>query len=565
MIKEYELARLIPRVAIEEIQVKPERDTAKYLVEQLSDECIIYHSYPWLKTDRNDKGNTTVKEGETDFVVIIPTHGMLVLEVKGGEITYDEVTRGWNRVLGSGRLKPITDPFEQANRNTHYLENAIKMKGYQGAKRLPFTYGYAVVFPDCEYTGPTPPGSEPAIIFSASDLPYLDRRITAALNQWTRGSQPKSLTTEDVNKIQKSISPAFDLLPVLFRKLEEQEEKLFRLTSDQKSLLTLLGQQSRVCIEGVAGSGKTMLAQAQAEKFADSGKTTLLVCYNKTLAQWISDSISEEYKDLITVKHFHGLCADWVRRAGMPFVSPGQNVNKFWQDQAPELFMDAIDMVSEKFDAVIIDEGQDFLPNWWLPLEAINTDSGQGAMYVFYDPRQNLYVNQQGSLPALGKPYPLPTNCRNTRSIAAKCSDILDIQIATKKDAPIGEKPEVLTIELESDIVKRVEEIIDEWIKKGKLEQSQVAILCPTKKHLSSLCNTKSLKGIELINDIKNWKEAKGILFSTVKSFKGLEADAVILIDVPPFNDGSYFRLSDFYVACSRAKHLLVVIHKEEK
>jgi len=143
------LARLIPKVDVEEISVKPERDTARFLVDQLPNDCAIYHSYPWLKTDRNDRGNTTIKEGETDFVIILPSHGMLILEVKGGEITYDEDTREWNRVLGNGRLKPIQDPFEQASRNTHYLENAIKRRGYQGANSLPFAYGYALIFPDC--------------------------------------------------------------------------------------------------------------------------------------------------------------------------------------------------------------------------------------------------------------------------------------------------------------------------------------------------------------------------------------------------------------------------------
>ena len=288
------MARLIPKVDIDEIAVKSERDTARCLVAQLPNDCIIYHSYPWLKTDRNDRGNTTIKEGETDFVIILPSHGMLILEVKGGEITYDEDSRDWSRVLGNGRLKSIQDPFEQASRNTHYLENAIKRRGYQGANSLPFTYGYAVVFPDCEYKGPTPVGAEPAIIFSASDLPYLDRRITSALSQWTRRDKPTPLTPIEVNNIKKSISPAFDLLPVLFRKIEEQEEKLFRLTNEQQNLLNFLGQKQRACIEGVAGSGKTMLAQAQAEKFADAGKTVLFVCYNKTLAAWINDSIADQ-------------------------------------------------------------------------------------------------------------------------------------------------------------------------------------------------------------------------------------------------------------------------------
>ena len=556
------MARLIPKVEIDEIGVKSERDTARFLVDQLPNDCIIYHSYPWLKTDRNDRGNTTIKEGETDFVIILPSHGMLILEVKGGEITYDEQSRKWSRVLGNGRLRGITDPFEQVRRNTHYLKDAIMLRGYPGAKNLPFTFGYAVVFPDCEYKGPTPPGSEPAIIFSASDLPYLDRRITAALNQWSRQVKPRQLSSGDINNISKAISPGFNLLPVLFRKLEEQEEKLFRLTKEQQNLLSFLGQKQRACIEGVAGSGKTMLAQAQAEKFADEGKTILLVCYNKTLAKWIKGSIAEEYKDKIIVKHFHGLCADWIRKAGMSFAPPSQNAEEFWEEDAADQLMDAIDMVQEKFDAVIVDEGQDFYPNWWLPLEMINSKVDEGAMYVFYDPRQNLYVGQKGALPALGDPFSLPTNCRNTRLIAAKCSEILDVNILTRDDAPLGVKPVLLRLESESDVRRSIERYVTDWIKQGKLKTSQVAILSPNRKDRSSIKGLAAVKGIKITENIDEWRGGKEILFSTVKNFKGLESDAVIIIDVPSEEDSTFFKQSDYYVACSRAKHLLVVMHK---
>ncbi|MDC1208001.1 NERD domain-containing protein [Litorivicinus sp.] len=557
------MARLIPKVRVDEIAHKSERDTAKYLVEKLPDDCIVYHSYPWLRIDRNDKGYKTLREGETDFVIIIPTHGVLILEVKGGVIEYDDSSRQWSRNNGRN-LKPIQDPFEQANRNTHYLENEIKIRGYQGASALPFTYGYAVVFPDCEYTGSPPPGSQPSIIFSASDLPLIDRKIYTVLNQWTRANSPRKLTTNDVGKIQKAISPGFNLLPALFRSIEAQEEKLFRLTTDQMSMLVFLGTTSRACIEGVAGSGKTMLAQARAEKFADEGRSTLLVCYNKTLAKWISDSLADEYEELITVKHFHGLCADWVRESGQPFAPPKQDASAFWQEQAPEMLMDAIDLVEEKFDAVIVDEGQDFYPNWWLPLESINAHGDEGAMYVFYDPRQNLYVNQKGSVPALEGPFILPTNCRNTRAIARKCGEILDLNIPTREGAPEGKPPEIFTLEMSFDVKKHVERFVHEWITKGKLKTDQLAILCPTKKDKSSLANTNAVRGIQLTDDINVWKAREGILFSTVKNFKGLEADAVILIDSPSEEEAPYFNKSDYYVACSRAKHLLVVLHKEK-
>ncbi|EAQ96902.1 nuclease-related domain-containing DEAD/DEAH box helicase [Congregibacter litoralis] len=557
------MARLIPKVAIQEIGVKSERDTAKYLVDLLPNDCIVYHSYPWLKTDRNDRGNTTLREGETDFVIILPTHGMLVLEVKGGEITYDDETRQWSRILDSGRLKPIQDPFEQVRRNMHYLEDAIKRRGYQGATNLPFTYGYAVVFPDCEYRGPAPPGSEASVIFSASDLPFIDRRIMSALGQWSRREKVSPLSPDDIRKITKAISPAFDLLPVLFRKLEEQEEKLFRLTTEQRNLLNFLGSRKRACIEGVAGSGKTMLAQAQAEKFAEAGKTTLFVCYNKNLAAWIRESIPDCYSDLIVVRHFHALCSEWVRKAGMSFSPPKNGAEQFWREKAADELMDAIDMLPERFDAVIVDEGQDFYPNWWMPLEMINANGEEGSMYVFYDPRQNLYLDQVGSLPALGEPFELPTNCRNTRLIARRCAEILSVDVPTRDDAPLGEEPILVSVELGYDVKKRVERYLRTWIKDGKLEPRQVAILSPNTKARSSLKSLTSIMGILVTDDLTQWKENNGVLFSTVKGFKGLEADAVILIDVPQETQGSHFTASDYYVACSRAKHLLVVIENE--
>ncbi len=69
-----------------------------------------------------------------------------------------------------------------------------------------------------------------------------------------------------------------------------------------------LGNHYRAAVEGVAGSGKTLLARAQAERFADSGKSTLFVCYNRALAAWLEGSLAERYRDKITIRHFHGFC-----------------------------------------------------------------------------------------------------------------------------------------------------------------------------------------------------------------------------------------------------------------
>jgi len=560
------MARLIPRISVDEITLKPERDVARALVDRLPNDCIVYHSYPWLRPERNDRDTKTfLKEGEADFVIVIPSHGMLILEVKGGTIEYQPAERAWARVRDNGSLKTITDPFEQGRKSKHHLKDAIVKAGYSARGSLPFTIGHAAIFPDCEYRGPMPPGADPAILFSSRDLEFLDRRVRDALNHWCPVPNPKRLEAEDLQKIQLGISPAFQLLPVLFRQVEEQEERLFRLTEEQVRTLELLSQWDRAAIEGVAGSGKTMLARAQAQRFADAGKKTLLVCYNKALAEWLRDSLPETYAESITVRHFHGLCRDWCNRAAIPFAPPARNQDPFWRSEAPSKLLDALDRVPDRFDAVVVDEGQDFFPDWWLSLEMLNTEAEHGCLYVFYDPAQNLFVNERGSMPALGKPITLRHNCRNTRSIATTCGSILDVEIATHPNAPTGASPQIVVARDAEAQRKAASGCVEEWIRRGSLKPSQVAILCPNRWERSSLKDAAALARIPLTDDLNRWERGDGVLFSTIRGFKGLEADAVAMLDIPRPDSVPYFSKADFYVGASRAKHLLSILAMEDR
>ena len=75
------MAKLIPPVNIDDISVKSERDVARSLVERLPNDCTVYHSYPWLRLERNQykPENQVLQEGEADFLIIWPDRGVLVL------------------------------------------------------------------------------------------------------------------------------------------------------------------------------------------------------------------------------------------------------------------------------------------------------------------------------------------------------------------------------------------------------------------------------------------------------------------------------------------------------
>ena len=555
------MAHLIPNIHADEIENKPERDVARALVDELPDDVTVYHSYPWLRADRNDRtGKTTLRQGEADFLVLWPRLGLLVLEVKGGTIQYDSDSRRWFRRLSSWGERDIQDPFEQASRNMHVLVDTISKRAC-GGKRPDFAYGYAVVFPDCDYIGSTPPGSDPAIVLGARDLERISDRVAKALRQWSRRDPPKPIPRDEMRSIGQAILPRFNLMPVLGRTIEDQEEKLVRLTDEQIRLLEFLGSHRRVAIEGVAGSGKTLMAKAQAQRFAEQGKRTLFLCYNKALAEWLRDTASEESLGSIHVTHFHRLCADVCKKAGMAFRPPDGKVTEFWKHEAPELLWDALEVLpDERYDAIVVDEGQDFHPDWWDPIQAIESDEVNGFLYVFYDPAQNLYNESGVSIPSLGEPYRLPTNCRNTQAIAQTCAEIIGRPIETKPGAPLGVRTKVVEVENSDEVIRHLNDRIEEWIGRQAVHPSQMVVLSPFRRSKSSLSERSHLSGISIIEDLDSWKEDRGILYSTIRSFKGLEADIVVMIDVVEPGTISTFSRSDLYVGCSRAKHLLEIL-----
>lgn len=549
------MARLVPKIDPNQISLKPERDVAIALINQLGDDCTVYHSYPWIKLERDHYGGSFLREGEADFVVIAPTHGILILEVKGGTIAYHPEDRLWYRHLLSGEKKLIKDPFEQARSNAHYLARRINEAG------VDLTYGYAVVFPDCVYEGPVPPGADKSIIFAANDLPAIDRRIKSALDNWCRGKKKAVISKSDIAVIRAAVSPSFQLLPALFRQLDDQEETIVRLTDEQARILDVLESQKRAAIKGVAGSGKTMLAVSQAQRFADRGARTLLVCYNRTLAAWLDTSLGAPLRERITIRHFHGLCRDFCNQAKMAFLPPAEGQEEFWREQAPDLFLEAIERVPDRFDAVVVDEGQDFFSNWWLPLEEINVRGDKGHLFVFFDPAQALYVGQEATLPNLGEPYNLKYNCRNTIKIAETCGQILGADILTHPAAPKGVQVIKRTGDIPEKRAAAVLAMVQEW-RRGGIKPSSIVLLSPKKKENSCLSRIASIGGVAITSDIDEWRRNRGILFSTVRSFKGLEANAAILFDVPANGSSSHFSTFDFYVAASRAKHLLCIVSR---
>lgn len=553
------MARLFPALDPAEIENPGERAVARALIEQLPSNVEVFHSFNWL--NRNRQG--TLMEGECDFVLLDPESGLLFFEVKGGSLLFDG--QEWVREVRGDRRSLNKDPFAQAQRGMYDIVNLVKRRFGRLSDELPFTYGFAVAFPDCRVAGSLPPSIQPELILDAAKLKAVPKSIRRVFASFNRRNH-RALNDREVITVRQALYPEYQLMPVIWRKIEDQEERLRRLTDEQQRILEILSRQSMAAIRGVAGSGKTILALAKAQATAQDGVRTLFLCYNRPLRDWLQDAMPDSFGDDLVINTYHGLCDELCKAAGVLLWELGSpKSQEFWTDIAPEALMQACDRLGpeHKFDAVVVDEGQDFHDLWWTSLDSIFRDpDNKACYYVFYDPKQNLYV-EHPSLPGeLGQPYELPVNCRNTIRIATHCASLVGYENQVRDGAPMGDEPEIQRVRTLADAFreagKRIRALCMPNL--GGLKMSQVAVLAPgfTEKKWPAHFDT-----IPLTKSFGQWGQGECVLITSWSRFKGLEADAIVIIETPMDDDAK--ENANRYVARSRAKHLLTVIEVQER
>ena len=193
------------------------------------------------------------------------------------------------------------------------------------------------------------------------------------------------------------------------------------LTGQQAMILGAISQLSRVEIRGGAGSGKTYLAVEQARRLAKDGKRVALVCYSHGLASYLERLTApwRRKEKPAYVGEFHELGIQWGAAAGPDEKIRTQQASQFWEHDLPRRMDQLAQQLPEgkRFDAIVVDEAQDFADEWWRPMLACLRDADESGIYVFSDEAQRVF-DRQGSPPVPLVPLILDTNLRNTKQIA---------------------------------------------------------------------------------------------------------------------------------------------------
>ena len=531
------MARFVP-------DVKPENFNNSYgekkvyeALRALDDRHVVFYSLSWVGSG----DHRTV--GEADFVVAHPQKGVLVIEVKSGGIAYRD--GAWIQTNTATGYEKHIDPFAQARKSQFELLDRLRDASL--GFRLPMMC-YCAWFPTVEMPSSTlPPEAAPEITLDMRSLADPSSALDACFGYWEAKYGATSLDRYQFQRVIDVLCPHFNIIPKLKVRAEEAEESYIRLTAQQVSLLDFLEEQRTAVIHGLAGTGKTVLAVEKAKRLASQGRQVLFLCYNSLLRDALKDANNVPG---VTFHNAHSLARSMHPMPGTPL------------DDVLDEFEEYLDVVYEAedwpYDNVIVDEGQDLDDRLLNRLYELVRAKG-GCFYVFYDKNQYIMRND---LPRWIEDAEcrlvLHRNCRNTAEVFRTSSSIMGIRDVTYNDIH-GEKPTISFYQSEIELEKLVSSFVGRAVAEGLGAEDVVVLTCSTLEN-SWLDTGHLYGGMSLSLE----REPGKVLFTTVRKFKGLEAEAVLIVDAQLSSLTRPESRRLLYVGSSRAKSLLGIAMLED-
>ena len=515
----------------------------------LDDSFVVFYSRPWLGL----KPDGEEVDGECDFIVAHAELGMLTLEVKGGAVAYDPRTDQWTSRDRWKVTHNIKNPVHQARSAKHELLKKLTASPHWKTRRIRARHGVVL-----------PLSSAPAGDLGA-DMPqrifcFVDS-FDGSLRNWILerfGDAPpdegrtKELGRDGVQALEKILAKPFQLRTPLGTVLSRDDSALQVLTQQQFHILRAIEAVPRAAISGGAGTGKSVLAMEEARRCAENGVRTLFVCYNRGLITEVCHRLKDGPP--VAAMTFHELCAHMTGRAGLPCPEGVPEIQLF-EEIWPELLMQAFEhLPDERYDAIIVDEGQDFLPLWWTAVEAGLNTEGRGLLRIFYDNNQRVYasaINLPEEVDLI--PIRLTLNLRNTRRI----HELVRQHYTGHEIEAVGpEGVEVHWIKMDTPdaLAQRVSRCVGRLNSLERVPLDDIAVLVSSEAAIETIAPSNRLGEFRTA---RCDEQSEGrIVVDSIRRFKGLERPVVVIAATPD----TVIDRELPYVALSRARtHLIIV------
>ena len=392
------------------------------------------------------------------------------------------------------------------------------------------------------------PADVHGIVVTRDELPNIER-IASRLLALDR--LPREVVPVTKSEVLDVLSPSFEYALSLKERMKDDEAEFVRLTEGQSIIMNALRDNSHLLVMGGAGTGKTVLAVKMAREIANGEGKVLFLCYNELLAKNIRKKL---WGANVTVGAFFEYCLEQMN-------VPKAEQSAMLRNQAalPKILADMEAFLQEhpvQFDAIIVDEAQDFTAQMWeIVLRMLKPD---GLFYVFYDPDQNIF-REQLSIPDFDgrcARVRLMVNCRNTMNIYNAMRPYCSTGMVLSKDSPMG----TVVIERRGDCRSLLLQEFERLFKEEQLVREDVVVIGGHSLANSSLGESATVGAYSLVEQ-PNSLHSKDVAYYTYMKFKGCESKVVILLDVDE-NDPRWNR-NGLYTAMSRAAHQLVILRRQ--
>ena len=505
------------------------------LQNQLNNAIHVFYSLRWVNTEKTGLD----RMGEADFVILDPNYGFLTVEVKGG-IAIRNIYDNWaiKDSSSSDKWRPLNEsPYQQARKSQFALRDY-----YQNVanRQINFAFGSIVIFPFYDVNEDISPEYTSNNTITWSQMDDLQRRINAAFISFSK-SRGK-ITKDDFNRFKEVLDICVSSEPPIDVCYKKSYQGLLQEGDTQEAFITMLCHYKQAIFTGAAGTGKTYMAMIKARELASKGLKTLYICYNTLNANHVAEQFVENEisADAMT---FHFLVTRTIKRQ----IPPNDE----------ELFQLLEFSNPEKYDAILVDEAQDFDRGWALALKKYFLKSEDSYLYVFFDEDQDIYNRNLGT--AFDIPYPpfvLQRNLRNTAAIWNWTSQGTGLGLQAVANNVDGLQPKVYKASKKVLALNELEKWLKE-LKYNNVNANDITILTDTVFQYSIIKGINNIAGYPFqFISLEDGKEDGCISVCTIQSFKGLEAPVVICLIKNGHNDKKLE-----YVGYSRAKCLLYVMY----
>ena len=547
----------------------------------LGPDVLLLDTVRWLMREHG-----YVVEGEADVVIGDPDRGILVIEVKAGE-----VRRDGNGTWHAGSPLPRS-PFDQARVSKHALVRKLRELPDWDPSLKPIA-GHAVAFPDVHLDsmrgrlGLLGLDAETELIadqsmFVDSDDGRAELRafVDRAFDLWSGKPGERPPGRAGIALLEAIEKAPIELRSMLRHEIADAQRDIIRLTDAQSDGFRRLRANRRVEVRGGAGTGKTMFAIEAASRRAREGYDTLLVCFNSALAGLLGAETEDVARDTgrLTVKTFHQLCEDLGRKAGVLPAKPDPVTPDWFATTLPDALDDAIERLGGRYHAIVVDEGQDFAPEWLVSLDALLVAPREDVFTVFHDPAQAIFRDDAVAGLGLETVVELDLNCRNAQPIHTLVERLAMGGLASVALREDGRLPELIEADDgadggESATREALAAVLHRLRSKDREDVLPWDIVVLSGRSLEDSAVWRQRRfGNEVLGNsaLDDAGRPLGlaahavprlpddvILCDSIRRFKGLERPVVVLVELRA-DDPKLDRL--LYVGASRATQHLVVI-----